>query len=54
MAKPYQSHEQRTAADYRQIGMHAVRLTKIEQATPDVKTIQLNLVDKEHGLEVRR
>ena len=40
------SHEERTAADYREPGMHRVVLDKIEQNYRDVRLLRLRPLDE--------
>ena len=40
------SHEERTAADYREPGMHRVALDKIEQVNRDVRLLTLRPLDE--------
>lgn len=50
---PYRSHIERTAESPRELGLHSVTLSRIDQVHPSVRLFRLRLDDQDRGAKVR-
>ena len=47
------SHEERTAAEPRGDGLHAVALSRIEQVNESIRLLRFSVLDRQRGFKVR-